>query len=76
MMGVVVVACQEFSLKIYEGEAESTRLRSVPSSRETSLHISAVGPRYEQMAKLVYLGGAVSADAKFFININRCVSLA
>lgn len=44
-MAMVVVACQEASLTVSEGKAESMRLRSVPSPAETGLYISVAGQR-------------------------------
>ena len=48
---------------------------SVPSSTETTLDIKAAGQRYKP-EKFVYLFGAISADAKMSIEINRRISAA
>ena len=67
MMAVVLVTSQGFGLTVSENEIEPMCRLSVSSSTETTLHISVAGQRYEQVAKFVYHGGAIGADAKMFI---------
>lgn len=43
-------------------------LLRVPSSREATLHVEAIGQRYKEMAEFVYLGGNVSADISIKTN--------
>ena len=76
MMAVIVSICQEFGLMISESKTETMRLWSVPSSTETTLDIKSAGQWYKQPEKFVYLGGAISADAKMPIEINRRISAA
>ena len=76
MMAVIVTTCQEFGLMVSESKTETMRLWSAPSSTETTLDIKAAGQRYKQTEKFVYLGGAISADAKMSIEINRRISAA
>ena len=46
------------------------------SSIFSRVYIKAAGQRYKQTEKFVYLGGAISADAKMSIEINRRISAA
>ena len=76
VMAVIVTTCQEFGLMVSESKTETMRLWSVPSSTEITLDIKAAGQRYKQTEKIVYLGGATTADAKMSIEINRRISAA
>ena len=76
MMAVIVTTYQEFGLMISESKTETMRLWLVPSSTETTLDIKAAGQRYKLTEKFVYLGGAISADAKMSIGVNRRTSAA
>ena len=61
---------------VSESKTETMRLWSVSSCTETTLDIKAAGQRYEQTEKFVCLGGAISADARLSIEINRRISAA
>ncbi|CAM9314985.1 unnamed protein product [Sphacelaria rigidula] len=50
------------------------RLWSVRSPTEAAPQIKAGGQRYKQAGKFVFLGGAISADAKISIETNRRIS--
>ena len=77
MMAVIVTTCQEFGMMVSESKTETMRLWSVPSSTaETTLDIKTAGQQYKQTEKFVYLGSAISADAKMSIEINRRISAA
>ncbi|CAM9398965.1 unnamed protein product, partial [Sphacelaria rigidula] len=69
MMAVVVMTCQEFRLMVSESKTESMRLWSVPSPTEAALDIKAAN-------RFIYLGGAISADAKMSIETDRRISAA
>ena len=77
MTVVIVVVCQEIGQTVSESKTESMRFWSGPSSTETALDVKAAsGERHRQAGKFVYLGGAISADAKISIDINRRISTA
>lgn len=58
-----MVVRQDFGLTVSESKTEGMRLRSVPSSSETSALIEAASRRGKQTAKCAYLGDAVSEGA-------------
>ena len=76
MMGVIVVACQEFGLTVSEKKTEAMHLWSHPHTASNALRIEAArtegaGQRYKQTTKFVYLGSASSENADLDIEIKR-----
>ena len=63
MMGVIVVACQEFGLTVSEKKTEVMHLWSHPHTASNALRIEAAGQRYKQTTEFVYLGGVISESA-------------
>lgn len=76
MMVVVMVACQEFGITLSKDEIESMHPSSIPSFLDTTPHIEAVGHRYKQVVRFVYLGGDISAEANISIKIKRRIGAA
>ena len=76
MMGVIVVACQEFGLTVSEKKTEAMHLWSHPHTASNALRIEAAGQRYEQTTEFVYLGGAISESADLDIEIKRRIGAA
>ena len=76
MMGVIVVACQEFGLTVSEKKTEAMHLWSHPHTASNALRIEAAGQRYEQTTEFVYLGGAISESADLDIEIRRRIGPA
>ena len=76
MMGVIVVACQEFGLTVSEEKTEAMHLWSHPPTASNALRIEAVGQRYKQTTKFVYLDGAISESADLDIEIKRRIGAA
>ena len=76
MMGVIVVACQEFGLTVSEKKTETMHLWSHPHTASNALRIEAAGQRYKQTTEFVYLGGAVSESADLDIEIKRRIGAA
>ena len=71
MMGVIVVACQEFGLTVSEKKTEAMHLWSHPHTAPNALRIEAAGQQYKQTTEFVYLGGAISESADLDIEIKR-----
>ena len=71
MMGVVVVACQEFGLTVSEKKTEAMHLWSHPHTASNALRTEAAGQRYKQTTEFVYLGGDISESADLDIEIKR-----
>ena len=71
MMGVIVVACQEYGLTVSEKKTEAMHLWSHPHTASNALRIEAAGQRYKQTTEFVYLGGAISESADLGIEIKR-----
>ena len=76
IMGVIVVACQEFGLTVSYKKSEAMHLWSHPHTVSNALRIEAVGQRYKQTTELVYLGGAISENADLDIEIKRRIGAA
>ena len=76
MMGVIVVACQEFGLTVSEKKTEAMHLWSHPHTASNALRIEVAGQRYEQTTEFVYLGGAISESADLDIEIKRRIGPA
>ena len=76
MMGVIVVACQEFGLTVSEKKTEAMYLWSHPHTASNALRIEAAGQRYKQTAEFVHLGGAISESADLNIEIKRHIGAA
>ena len=76
MMGVIVVACQEFGLTVSEKKTEAMHLWSHPHPASNALRIEAVGQRYKQTTEFVHLGGAISESADLDIEVKRRIGAA
>ena len=76
MMGVIVLACQEFGLTVSEKKTEAMQLWSHPHTASNALRIEAVRQRYKQTTVFVYLGGAISESADRDIEVKRCIGAA
>ena len=76
MMGVTVVACQEFGLTVSKKKTEAMHLWSHPHTASNALRIEAVGQRYKQTTEFVYLGGAISESADLDIEVKRRIGAA
>ena len=76
MMGVIVVACQEFGLTVSEKKTEAMHLWSHPHTASNALRIEAGGQRYKQTTEFVYLGGAISESADLDIENKRRIGAA
>ena len=76
MMGVIVVACQEFELTVSEKKTEAMHLWSHPQTASNALRIAAARQRYKQTTEFVYLGGAISESADLDIEIKRRMGAA
>ena len=76
MMGVIVVACQEFGRTASEKKTEAMHLWSHPHTASNALRIEAVGQRYKQTTDFVYLGGPISEIADLDIEIKRRIGAA
>ena len=76
LMGVIVVACQEFGLTVLEKKTEAMHLWSHPHTASNALRIEAAGQRYKQTTEFVYLGGAISESADLGIEIKRRIGAA
>ena len=76
MMGVIVVACQEFGLRVSEKKTEAMHLWSHPSTASNALRIEVAGQLYKQTTEFVYLGGAISESADLGIEIKRRIGAA
>ena len=62
-MGVIVVACQEFGMKVSEKKSEAIHLWSHPGTAPNELRIEEAGQRYKQTTEFAYLGASSeSAD--------------
>ena len=76
MMGVIVVACQEFGLTVSEKKTEAMHLWSHPHTVSNALRIEAAGQRYKQTTEVVYLGGAISESVHLDIEIKCRIGAA
>ena len=76
MMGVIVVACQEFGLTVSEKKTEAMHLWSHPHTASNALRIESTGQRYKQTPEFVYLGGDISESADLDIEIKRRIGAA
>ena len=76
MMGVIVVACQDFGLTVSEKKTEAMHLWSHPHTASNALRVEAAGQRYKQTTEFVYLGGAISESADLDIEIKRRIGAA
>ena len=76
MVGVIVVACQEFGLTVCEEKTEAMHLWSHPHTASNALRIEAAGQRYKRTTEFVYLGGAISESADLDIEIKRRIGAA
>ena len=76
MMGVIVVACQEFGLTVSEKKIEAMHLWSYLHTESNALRIEAAGQRYKHTTEFVYLGGAISESADLDIEIKRRIGAA
>ena len=76
MMGVIVIACQEFGPTVSEKKTEAMHLWSHPHTASNALRIKAAGQRYKQTTEFVYLGGAISESADLDIEIKRRIGAA
>ena len=76
MMGVIVIACQEFGLTVSEKKTEAMHLWSHPYTASNALRIEAAKQRYNQTTEFVYLGGAISESADLDIEIERRIGAA
>ena len=76
MMGVIVVACQEFGLTVSEKKTEAMHLWSHPHTASNALRIEAVEQRYKQTTEFGYLGGAISKSADLDIEVKRRIGAA
>ena len=76
MMGVRVVACQEFGQTVSEKKTEAMHLWSHSHTMSNALRIEAAGQRYKQTTEFVYLGGAISESADLDIEIKRRIGAA
>ena len=76
IMGVIVVACQEFGLTVSEKKTEAMHMWPHPHTASNALRIEAAGQRYKQTIEFVYLGGAISESAGLDIEIKRRIGAA
>ena len=76
MMDVIVAACQEFRLTVSDKTTETMHLWSHPNTASNALRVEAVGQRYKQMTKCVYLGGAISESEDLDTEIKRRIGAA
>ena len=76
MMGVIVVACQEFGLTVSEKKTKAMQLSSHSHTAANALRIEAAGQRYKQATDFVYLGGVISESAELDIEIKRRIGAA
>ena len=76
MMSVMVVACQEFGLKVSEKKTEAIHLWSRPNTASNALRFEAVEQRYQQTIEFVYLGGAISESADLDTEVKRRIGAA
>ena len=76
MMGVIVVACQEFGLTVSEKKTEVMHLWSHPSTASNALQFEAAGQRHKRTIEFVYLGRAISESADLDTEIKRCIGAA
>ena len=76
MMGVIVVACEEFGLTVSEKKTEAMHLWSHPRTTSNALRIEAAGQRYKQMTEFVYLGGSINKSADLDIEIKPRIGAA
>ena len=76
MMGVIVVACQEFGLTVSEKKTEAMHLWSHPHTASNALRIEVAGQQDIQTTEFVYLGGAISESADLNIEIKRRIGAA
>ena len=76
MMGVIVVACQEFGLTVSEKKTEVMHLWSHPHTASNALRIEVAGQRHKQTTEFVYLGGVISESADLDIEIKRRIGAA
>ena len=75
MMGVIVVACQEFGLTVSEKKTEAMHLWSHPHTASNALRIEVARQRYKLTTEFVYLG-AISESADLDIEIKRRIGAA
>ena len=76
MVGIIVVACQEFGLIMSEKKTEAMHLWSHPSTASNALRIEATEQRYKQTTEFVYLGGTISESADLDTEIKRRIGAA
>ena len=76
MVGVIVVACQEFGLTVLEKKTEAMHLWSHPHTASNALGIEAARQRYKQTTEFVYLGGAISESTDLTIEIKPRIGAA
>ena len=76
LVGVIVVAYQEFGLTVSEKKTEAMHLWSRPHTTSNALRIEAAGQRYKQTTEFVYLGGAISESADLDVEIKRRIGAA
>ena len=69
MMGVVVVAYQEFELTVSEKKTEAMHLWSHPHTASNALRIEAAGQRYKHTTDFMCLGGVICESADLDIEI-------
>ena len=71
LMDVVIVACQEFGLKVSEKKTDAMDLWSHPTTASNTLRIEAAGQRYKQTIEFKYLDGTISESADLDTEIKR-----